>query len=139
MSSLPRLRSISANPSRSSWVNNSTSLRSNAKPCWLWGLRSCRSPTNDCSRRRPSNMRPRYLEVKNFLGHEHEQVALPESGIFFLSGESGAGKSSFIVDAIGFALFGSKATRVIRQEQLRHKDHQAEAMEVRALFEFDDG
>ena len=84
-------------------------------------------------------MRPRYVEVKNFLGHEHEQVALPESGIFFLAGESGAGKSSFIVDALGFALFGSKATRVTRQEQLRHKDHQSEAMEVRALFEFDDG
>jgi exonuclease SbcC len=84
-------------------------------------------------------MRPRYVELKNFLGHESEKVSIPESGMFFLSGDSGSGKSSFIVDAIGYSLFGSKATRVTRQEQLRHKDHQADAMEVRVLFEFDDG
>jgi exonuclease SbcC len=84
-------------------------------------------------------MRLRYIEVTNFLGHEHEKVSLPDTGIFFLRGTSGSGKSSFIIDAVGYVLFGPKATRASRADQLRHIDHPGAPMEVRALFELDDG
>lgn len=81
----------------------------------------------------------RYLEAENFLSHEHEQIALPEEGIFLLSGESGAGKSSLIIDAVAYALFGPVATRAKRQQELRHIAHPDEPMHVRATFDFPDG
>lgn len=79
----------------------------------------------------------RYIELENFLGHESEKLTLPEEGLFLLSGESGAGKSSLIVDAIGYALFGAVATRAKKQSELAHRDHPGEAMVVRVMFELE--
>lgn len=82
-------------------------------------------------------MQLRHLELENFLSHEREQVSLPAEGIVFLDGRSGAGKSSFVVDAVGYALFGAKATRT-RQEELRNRRHPGEPMRVRADFQLPD-
>jgi DNA repair protein SbcC/Rad50 len=84
-------------------------------------------------------MRLRYLFAENFLSHEKEEIAFPSQGMYLLAGESGFGKSSFIVDAVAFALFGAIATRAKKQVELLHKDHPGESMVVRALFEFDSG
>jgi exonuclease SbcC len=83
-------------------------------------------------------MQLRHLELDNFLSHEKEQISFPAEGITFLDGASGAGKSSFIVDAVGYALFGAKATRA-RQDELRNVRHADEQMRVRADFQLPDG
>jgi exonuclease SbcC len=83
-------------------------------------------------------MRIRRISAENFLSHEKEEIALPEQGLFFLDGPSGSGKSSFIVDAPLYALFGPRATRG-KQEELRHLDYPDETMKVEVVFEFDNG
>ncbi len=84
-------------------------------------------------------MQLRYIELDNFLGHEHEALSIPEEGMFVLTGDSGAGKSSLVVDAIGFALYGPNATRSRRQAELVNRDHQGEAMSVRVMFDLGGG
>lgn len=83
-------------------------------------------------------MQLRYLEISNFLSHEHEEQSFPDQGIFLLEGESGVGKSSFIIDAIGYVLFGPVAARA-KQDELRNADAPGEPMSVRARFDFEDG
>lgn len=83
-------------------------------------------------------MRLRQLELTNFLSHEEETLILPSEGFFFLDAPSGYGKSSLIVDAVAYALFGPRATRA-RQEELRHVDRPDEPMRVRAVFELPGG
>jgi exonuclease SbcC len=83
-------------------------------------------------------MRIRHIELDNFLSHEHEVLSLPEEGVFFLDAPSGFGKSSLIIDAPLYALFGPRATRG-KQEDLRHLDYPDEAMRCQVVFEFDDG
>lgn len=83
-------------------------------------------------------MRIRHIELENFLSHEAEAVNLPEHGVFFLDAPSGYGKSSFIVDAVLYALFGPKATRG-SHEDLKHLDYPDEAMRVKVAFDFADG
>jgi len=79
----------------------------------------------------------RYLKLENFLSHESTTIELPAAGLFFLSGESGAGKSSLIIDATAYALFGPAAvTRAKRSEELVRSG--ASSMQVAALFEFAD-
>jgi len=80
----------------------------------------------------------RHLEVENFLGHERERISLPEEGLFLLSGESGSGKSSFIVDAVAYALFGAVATRARKQQELINRNHPDKPVVVRVMFEFAD-
>jgi exonuclease SbcC len=86
-------------------------------------------------------MRLRSIEVENFLSHHMEKLLLPAEGIFVAAGTSGSGKSSLLIDAPGYALFGSNATRVRARKQtaLRHRDHPGEPMSVRVLYQFDDG
>lgn len=84
-------------------------------------------------------MRLRYLETENFLSHKSESVAFPSAGIFLLAGESGAGKSSFIVDAVAFALYGVVATRARRGADLRNHSRSEDDLQVRATFDLDDG
>ena len=80
-------------------------------------------------------MRLRSIEVENFLSHHMEKLLLPAEGIFVAAGTSGSGKSSLLIDAPGYALFGSNATRVRARKQtaLRHRDHPGEPMSVRVL------
>lgn len=78
----------------------------------------------------------RYIETENFLSHKKEQVALPSDGTFLLSGESGAGKSSFIVDALAYALFGVVATRAKKQSELIYSGESE--MSVRITFDLPD-
>jgi exonuclease SbcC len=80
----------------------------------------------------------RMIEVKNFCGHEHEQVAFEPNGIVHLSGNSGYGKSTLIIDALAYALFGAKATRA-NQQNLRNRNFPSEPMRVSVTFEFHDG
>jgi exonuclease SbcC len=84
-------------------------------------------------------MQLRYLETENFLTHRKEGVAFPASGIFLLTGESGAGKSSFIVDAVAYALYGVVATRARKGSDLLHHLADGEGMSVKATFDFADG
>ena len=84
-------------------------------------------------------MQLRYLETENFLSHRREQVAFPAGGIFLLSGESGAGKSSFIVDAVAFALYGVVATRARKGSDLVNHAAPGEELHVKATFDFADG
>lgn len=86
-------------------------------------------------------MKLRSVEVENFLGHEAERLDLPSDGIFVLTGVSGSGKSSLLIDAPGYALFGSVATRVRTRKQvaLRHRDHPGQPVAVRVIYQFDDG
>ena len=77
----------------------------------------------------------RLLETENFLTHESTSVAFPESGIFLLSGPSGSGKSSLIIDAIAYALFGAVATRAKKQQDLQTKGCDSK-MSVRVTFDF---
>jgi exonuclease SbcC len=83
-------------------------------------------------------MKIRHIELRNFASHSEEAISLPESGIFFLDGPSGWGKSTFIIEAVQYALFGAKATRM-KQEKLRHVDYPDEQMSVKIAFEFDGG
>lgn len=78
----------------------------------------------------------RYLELTNFMTHEHEEIRFPEEGMFLLAGDSGSGKSSMIVDGVGYALFGYKATRARKQSDLLNEDAPGEMMKVKAIFDF---
>lgn len=84
-------------------------------------------------------MKIRHISLENFTSHEFEQTDLPGSGIFFLDGRSGSGKSSWIIDGPQYALFGYNATRAEKQEELRHLNFPDEAMTVKVAFEFADG
>lgn len=77
----------------------------------------------------------RFLETENFLAHKSTSLAFPDSGIFLLSGPSGSGKSSFIIDSMAYALFGAVATRARRQSDLVTRDVES-SMSVRATFDF---
>lgn len=81
----------------------------------------------------------RYLELNNFLSHEHERISFPQEGLFLLAGESGSGKSSMIVDAVAYALFGPAATRARKQAELLHEDHPGQPLSVKAMFDFAEG
>jgi exonuclease SbcC len=84
-------------------------------------------------------MQLRYLETENFLTHRSENIAFPATGIFLLTGESGAGKSSLIVDAVAYALYGVVATRARRGSDLIHHSASGQGMSVKATFDFSDG
>ncbi|WP_217924492.1 AAA family ATPase [Miltoncostaea oceani] len=81
----------------------------------------------------------RYLELRNFLSHEHERLTIPEHGVIQLAGNSGAGKSSLISDAVGFALFGFRATRAPKVDELRRLDAPSKAFGVTVAFVAADG
>jgi exonuclease SbcC len=79
----------------------------------------------------------RYLKLENFLSHKDETIIFPERGMFFLTGESGSGKSSLIIDALAYSLFGPSAvTRVKKQTELLNDDNVDQDMLVKAIFEF---
>lgn len=77
----------------------------------------------------------RYIEVENFLSYRREQVSLPEQGVIQLAGNSGSGKSSLVCDAVGFALFGYRATRASKLERLRHMEADGPAFRVKVAFQ----
>jgi exonuclease SbcC len=81
----------------------------------------------------------RHLQLKNFLSHRQEEISFPAQGMFLLSGESGAGKSSLIIDATAYALFGAAAvTRAKRQSELVSDGQDgAQEMKVKAVFDLD--
>lgn len=79
------------------------------------------------------------VEVDNFLSHAHEVVPIPQPGITLLWGRSGAGKSSLVVDAVGYALFGVDATRAKRTSELRNLRAPGEAMRVMVVLRTDEG
>lgn len=81
----------------------------------------------------------RFIELRDFLGHEHEKISLPEHGVIQLAGNSGSGKSSMISDAVGFALFGYRATRAAKMGDLRRLDAPGNAFGVKIAFQADDG
>jgi DNA repair exonuclease SbcCD ATPase subunit len=93
-------------------------------------------------------MRLAELHLQNFLSHEDEHLVLldraeePINGIFYLAGGSTYGKSSLVIDAQGYVLYGPVATRVsaagVKQEDLRHNDHPDGETRVEALYVFDD-
>jgi exonuclease SbcC len=79
----------------------------------------------------------RYLKLENFLSHKDETIIFPEKGMFFLTGESGSGKSSLIIDALAYSLFGPSAvTRVKKQNELLNDDNPDQDMLVKVIFEF---
>lgn len=80
----------------------------------------------------------RLVEVENFMGHEYERLEFGH-GVILLSGASGNGKSSLIVDAPGFALFGYRATRAAKIEKLRRRGSDTKAFRVKVGFERSDG
>ena len=67
-------------------------------------------------------MKPKKLEVTNFLGLKNLSLEFPEQGVFVITGPNGSGKSS-ILEAMYFALYGKtmrlpgdvKNTAVINQ------------------------
>lgn len=77
----------------------------------------------------------RYVEVENFLSYRREQVTLPEAGVIQLAGNSGSGKSTLVCDAVGFALFGVRATRASKLERLRHLEADSPAFSVKVAFQ----
>lgn len=90
------------------------------------------------------------LRLSYFFSHEDEEIVLLDAdgdvieGIFLLSGESESGKSTFIDDAICFALYGARATRVtafdLTQRDLRTRSASDEdETRVEATFAFPDG
>lgn len=81
----------------------------------------------------------RYVELRDFLSHELEQITLPDHGVIQLAGNSGSGKSSLIVDAVGFALFGFRATRASKVEDLRRLEAPGQAFGVKVAFLAADG
>lgn len=81
----------------------------------------------------------RYIELDNFLSHRRESLSLPSQGIILLSGNSGAGKSSLICDAVGFCLFGYRATRAKKLEELRHHGTGEGPFRAKIAFELSDG
>jgi len=84
-------------------------------------------------------MRIRHIEVTDFLGYARESLSLPVQGVIAICGVSGTGKSSLIVDAVGFALFGYRATRGERIEELRRQGAPGKAMRVLVAFQREDG
>lgn len=81
----------------------------------------------------------RFIELRDFLGHEREKISLPEHGVIQLAGNSGSGKSSMISDAVGFALFGYRATRASKMGDLRRLDAPGNAFGVKVAFQAGDG
>lgn len=81
----------------------------------------------------------RFIELENFLSHRRESLSLPAQGIILLSGNSGAGKSSLICDAVGFCLFGFRATRAKKLEELRHHGAGDGPFRAKIAFELSDG
>lgn len=77
----------------------------------------------------------RYIEVENFLSYRREQISLPEAGVIQLAGNSGSGKSSLVCDAVGFALFGYRATRASKLERLRHLEADTPAFGAKVAFQ----
>ena len=51
-------------------------------------------------------MLPVFLRMKNFLSYEEESFDFSKITCATVTGENGAGKSSFCTDAITFALYG---------------------------------
>ncbi len=78
-------------------------------------------------------MRLRTLELRNYRRHRHSVVEFAD-GVTALVGRNGSGKSS-LIEAIGFALFGTAATRTSK-DLLRH-DGAAPADPVSVVLEFD--
>lgn len=82
----------------------------------------------------------RYLKLENFLSHENEEITFPAEGMFLLAGDSGIGKSSLIIDATAYALFGPSAvTRAKRKNEMVNELHRDETMKVKAVFQFETG
>lgn len=81
----------------------------------------------------------RYVELEDFLSHEREAVSLPERGVILLTGTSGAGKSSLICDAVAYCLFGVKATRAKKAEELRRHGAEGEGFHAKIALELADG
>lgn len=80
----------------------------------------------------------RQIKIENFLSHEKVDLLFPADGTFLLSGHSGAGKSSLIVDALAYSLYGAVATRGKKQVDLRNNDNPNTSMRVETLWEFND-
>lgn len=79
----------------------------------------------------------RQIKIENFLSHEEVEISLPAEGTFLLSGESGIGKSSLIIDAIAYSLYGAAATRGKKQVDLRNNDNPKQPMQVDTVWDFE--
>jgi len=85
-------------------------------------------------------MKPKKLEVTNFLGLKNLSLEFPEQGVFVITGPNGSGKSS-ILEAMYFALYGKtmrlpgdvKNTAVINRNAQHSSDNPARAV-VRFTF-----
>ena len=51
------------------------------------------------------------IHLKNFRTHADTEVVFPDEGVIGFLGPNGCGKSTIGIEALGFALYGSKATR----------------------------
>jgi len=81
----------------------------------------------------------RYLKLDNFLSHQDEEISFPAEGIYLLAGDSGIGKSSLIIDATAYALFGPAAvTRARRRDEIINEHAAGSGMQVKAVFQFED-
>lgn len=80
-------------------------------------------------------MKPKKLEVTNFLGLKNLSLEFPEQGVFVITGPNGSGKSS-ILEAMYFALYGKtmrlpgdvKNTAVINRNAQHSSDNPARAV-----------
>jgi exonuclease SbcC len=79
----------------------------------------------------------RQIKLKNFLSHEDLEISFPGQGSFLLTGQSGIGKSSLIIDAIAYSLYGSVATRSKKQTELRNNDSPSQPMSVETVWDFE--
>jgi len=80
-------------------------------------------------------MKPKKLEVSNFLGLKTLSLEFPEQGVFVITGPNGSGKSS-ILEAMYFALYGKtmrlpgdvKNTAIINRNAQHSSDRPATAV-----------
>jgi len=80
-------------------------------------------------------MKPKKLEVSNFLGLKTLSLEFPEQGVFVITGPNGSGKSS-ILEAMYFALYGKtmrlpgdvKNTAIINRNAQHSSDSPAKAI-----------
>jgi exonuclease SbcC len=79
----------------------------------------------------------RQIKLKNFLSHEDLEITFPAQGSFLLTGQSGIGKSSLIIDAVAYSLYGSVATRSKKQTELRNNDSPSQPMSVETVWDFE--